>query len=246
MKNQYFGDINDYKKYALLRLLSNSGEMKIAVCWMLTADDQRSEGQRITYLSQPTKWRMYDAALFDRLLPCLTDPTKRNVSWAEIAEVVPGAKYYTELLIDNRFERERYFRELGEFVRTCDLTFFDPDNGLEVKSKPYGRRDSSKFLYWRELERVWADGQSILLYQHFRREERAEFTRAIAADIQQRLRTSDVITFSTAHVLFVLVPQMQHRAHCLQQSERVAQVWGSTIEVRHWEHPLEELPQSGI
>lgn len=235
MKNQYFGDINDYKKYALLRLLSTNGELKIAVCWMLTADDQRPDGQIIGYLDQPSKWRMYDPELFDRLLPCLNDPTKRNVSWAETAELVPGARYYSHLLEDARFERERYFREFGEFLKACDLTFFDPDNGLEVKSKPYGRRDSCKYLYWRELERVWAEGQSILLYQHFRREERANFTQNLAADIQQKLSTSDVITYRTAHVLFVLIPQMQHRVHCLQQSEQAAQVWGRTIEVRHWD-----------
>jgi hypothetical protein len=134
---------------------------------MLTADDQRPDGQKVGYLSRPAQWRMYDAILFDHLLPCLTDPTKRNMSWAEIAEIVPGAKYFRQLLVDNRIERERYFREFGEFIRTCDLTFFDPDNGLEVKSQPYGRRDTCKYLYWRELARVWEDGQSILLYQHF-------------------------------------------------------------------------------
>lgn len=235
MKNQYFGDINDYKKYALLRLLSNNGELKIAVCWMLTAGDQRPDGQLVGYLSQPGKWRMYDPELFDRLLPCLNDPTKRNVSWAEIAEIVRGAKYYTQLLVDNGVERERYFAEFMEFVKTCDLSFFDPDNGLEVKSKPYGRRDSCKYLYWRELERVWTEGQSILLYQHFRREERANFTQTLVADIQQKLSTPDVITYRTAHVLFVLIPQLQRRVYCLQQSERAAQVWGRTIEVRHWE-----------
>lgn len=240
MKNQYFGDVNDYKKYALLRLLSNDGELKIAICWMLTADDQRPEGQRIGYLNQPGKWRIHDPELFDLLLPCLNDPTKRNVSWTQIAGIVPGAKYYTQLLVDNRVERERYFLEFIKFVKTCDLTFFDPDNGLEVKSKPYGRRDSCKYLYWPELERVWDEGQSILLYQHFRREERANFTKALAADIHQKLGTSDVITYRTAHVLFILIPQVQHRAHCLQQSERVAQIWGGTIEVRHWERPAEQ------
>jgi len=28
MKNQYFGDINDYKKYSLLRLLGGHGQQK--------------------------------------------------------------------------------------------------------------------------------------------------------------------------------------------------------------------------
>ena len=40
MKNQYFGDINDYRKYGLLRVLCNRGEIETAVCWMLATDDE--------------------------------------------------------------------------------------------------------------------------------------------------------------------------------------------------------------
>jgi len=39
MKNQYFGDINDYRKYGLLRLLTDGGDIRTAVCWMLTPGD---------------------------------------------------------------------------------------------------------------------------------------------------------------------------------------------------------------
>jgi len=60
MKNQYFGDINDYGKYGLLRILAGFGELKIAVCWMLTPDDGRRDGRLIQYLKQPEKWRKYD------------------------------------------------------------------------------------------------------------------------------------------------------------------------------------------
>jgi hypothetical protein len=44
MKNQYFGDINDYHKYGLLRQLGKGGQLTTAVCWMLTPDDGRSDG----------------------------------------------------------------------------------------------------------------------------------------------------------------------------------------------------------
>lgn len=36
MKHQYVGDINNYRKYALLRALSADGANRIGVCWMLT------------------------------------------------------------------------------------------------------------------------------------------------------------------------------------------------------------------
>ena len=44
MKNQYFGDINDYRKYELLRILTNGGGIKTAVCWMLTREDESVNG----------------------------------------------------------------------------------------------------------------------------------------------------------------------------------------------------------
>ena len=45
MKNQYFGDINDYRKYGLIRILSNSGIIRTGICWMLTPDDTRTDGK---------------------------------------------------------------------------------------------------------------------------------------------------------------------------------------------------------
>jgi len=39
MKEQYVGDINDYRKYALLRYLAEKGGVRTGVCWMLTQPD---------------------------------------------------------------------------------------------------------------------------------------------------------------------------------------------------------------
>lgn len=71
MKNQYFGDINDYRKYGLLRILADSGKLKIGICWMLTSDDKRSDGRRISYLQSPSKWSDYDKDLFEQLKDCV-------------------------------------------------------------------------------------------------------------------------------------------------------------------------------
>ena len=67
VKNQYFGDINDYRKYGLLRILTGRGQIRTAVCWMLRADDGRGDGSRIKHLSELEKWRNYDFAVSDHL-----------------------------------------------------------------------------------------------------------------------------------------------------------------------------------
>lgn len=51
MKEQYVGDISDYRKYALLRALSAGGANRIGVCWMLTPSDGSSDGNKLGYLA---------------------------------------------------------------------------------------------------------------------------------------------------------------------------------------------------
>ncbi|MDO8501594.1 MAG: hypothetical protein Q7S20_07100 [Gemmatimonadaceae bacterium] len=50
MKHQYFGDVNDYRKYGLLRILQQASGLRLGVCWMLTPDDTRTDGKFVAYL----------------------------------------------------------------------------------------------------------------------------------------------------------------------------------------------------
>ena len=49
MKNQYFGDANDFRKYGLLRTLQRTADLNVGVCWCLTDDDGGGGGERRTY-----------------------------------------------------------------------------------------------------------------------------------------------------------------------------------------------------
>jgi len=175
MKNQYFGDINDYRKYGLLRILSGKGTTRTGVCWMLTLDDGRTDGRFVQYLEDPEKWRKYDPDLFDTLKRSLKTHPGRNVREAETADIIPSAMYFTDLLSDNRDGCRWYFDEMLDIFSGVDLVFFDPDNGIEVKSVRCGRKNASKYVYWDELSRVFKAGYSILVYQHFIREKRDLF-----------------------------------------------------------------------
>lgn len=57
MKEQYVGDISDYRKYALLRALSAGGEVRIGVCWMLTPPDGSSDGNKLAHPLRNCTWR---------------------------------------------------------------------------------------------------------------------------------------------------------------------------------------------
>lgn len=231
MKNQYFGDINDYRKYGLLRLLSGGGEITTAVCWMLTPDDGRTDGRLIKYLEQPEKWRHLDPRLFDHLTELVLDQSRRDVRGIETPAILPACRFAPGLLADDAEARAKYFETFMDIAKDCDLVFFDPDNGIEVRSKPYGRKDSSKYVYWPELIASFSAGHSLLIYQHFPRIKRERFIETKARELARKTEAREVYSFRTPNVLFVLAPQERHRESFRKRSRKVARVWASQIRV---------------
>jgi hypothetical protein len=233
VKNQYFGDINDYRKYGLLRALSNGGEAKTAICWMLTPDDGRGDGGRVGYLLQPAKWRDLDCQLFDHLKEVVLRRGSRNVSEVENSDLLPSCVFLSDIVPDDQERRGAYFQRLTGLAKDCDLVFFDPDNGIEVKSKPYGRKDSSKYLYWHEIQRFWNAGHSLLIYQHFPRVKRAPFIEGKARQLMRRTGAAEVLSLRTSHVVFFLLPQPERPSSFRERSEEVQRVWGRQIRVNY-------------
>lgn len=233
MKNQYFGDINDYKKYGLLRCLSESTNLTVAVAWMLTPDDSSTDGKFIRYLNEPKKWRHNDPELFDRLNSVFNKDKKRHVGLAKKFNFIPAAKYFDKLVPDDATQRSSWFKKLLTFTEQSDLVFLDPDNGLEVKSRPYGKSKSSKYLYWEELEALWGMGKSLLVYQHFAREKRPAFIQRMLSVLHKRTPSSLVCAFSTANVVFLLALQPEHQKYYKAIRQSVNQRWGK--EIKHSE-----------
>jgi hypothetical protein len=232
MKNQYFGDINDYRKYGLLRILAGSSKMKVAICWMLTNNDNRSDGNFVNYLTDPERWQKYDPALFDMLTSCEIGQTDRSVKSAEEKLLIPSAVYFSDLIPQKKSEREEYFQNFRKLSSASDIIFFDPDNGVEVKSVSYGRKNSQKYIYWKELIETFDAGKSVLFYQHFRRIKRDLLTTHLVNQIFLEFRATDVITFSTANVLFLLIPQVRHKTNLSERSQKVAETWKTQIKVQ--------------
>jgi hypothetical protein len=52
-ETHYFDDINDYRKYGLIRSMIRSNEFRLLVTWMLTLDDVSIDGKFTYYLSKP-------------------------------------------------------------------------------------------------------------------------------------------------------------------------------------------------
>ena len=64
MKDQYFGDISDYRKYGILRALRSKIQGTLLVAWMLTPDDGSPDGKFRSYLEDAATWKCYGPELF--------------------------------------------------------------------------------------------------------------------------------------------------------------------------------------
>ena len=210
MKNQYFGDVNDYVKYGLLRTIIKTTEWRIFVAWYLTPDDNRTDGNRLEYLSKRNFYRKFDPHLFDFLTSTISSKKERTVDVIECSNMLPNAVYHSTLTPDRNEDRTVWFSELREVFDGQDLAFLDPDNGLEIKSIPVGRKNSSKYVSLEEVRKFWSFQSSLLIYQHFPRRPREVFIAETRNRIQKLVNGATIITYRSTNVLFLLVLQSKH------------------------------------
>ncbi|MFH1144760.1 MAG: hypothetical protein V1774_09480 [Candidatus Eisenbacteria bacterium] len=229
MKNQYVGDINDFCKYGLLRGLARGSFA--TVCWMLTPDDGGDDGRRTGYLAEPAAWRWRDPQLFDLLHTLARNPSRRRVQAIERAGILPRARFHSAILEPAPADREVYFATLWKAARGSRLLFFDPDNGIEIPSCPYGRRGSQRYLYITELAAAYARGFSILVYQHFPRVARLPYVRKICATLHARMGVRPLYSFSTPQVVFFLLAQPGHVQFFEQRVSNMRSVWEDRIRI---------------
>ena len=114
MKNQYFGDINDYKKYGLLRSIIRATEFRVLVAWMMTPDDGGADGKFIKYLQRPQEYAHHDPALFDGLNDLLARNRDRYVGLIEDTDLIPGARYFSAITPNMGIPRSEWFGLPGD------------------------------------------------------------------------------------------------------------------------------------
>lgn len=196
---------------------------------MLTPDDSRSDGKFTQYLNAPEKWRKYDPDLFDFLEDCIKGEQARNVNRLRNASILPATKFYSDILFDDVDKQSLYFNEMFTQFKTMDLIFFDPDNGIEIKSKKRGQKNSCKFLYWDQLIQAYKENHSVLIYQHFVRENRDEFIKRLTVEINNKTGAKKIYSFKTSNVVFFLASQANHIKRFEQNIKRIPDAWENQI-----------------
>lgn len=228
VKDQYVGDINDFEKYAILRALRDASGLPIVVCWMLTASDESGEGGKTNYLGDPQRYRQLDAHVFDRLRG-LVRSGKRNVQAIEEQGVIEHARFFSRELEDHLPSRALFFRELWAIADEPSLLFFDPDIGLAPASVRKGGRRSAMYLFHDELGYAYRRGHSVVVYQHFAREQRASYLARLIADVRASCAARSVFTLWSAHVAFVVIPQAMVASAMDQAGQALASRWNPLL-----------------
>ena len=231
MKHQYFADITDYKKYSILRFLSQEEQNSLFIHWMLTPDDQSSDGRHITYLQDSDTWRKYEPDIFDSFTRHLNDKN-RSLNVVEDESYLSNATFFNHSIPDEAGGREQAMKSAISLLNH-DMVFLDPDNGMEVTSVSYGKKGSSKYVYWHELKSFFDAGSSVLLYQHFARVKREPYITSQVEKMKERIGTNTIVVFQTSWTAFFLLLQDKH-LHFINGLEDFQNKWESEIVVHRF------------
>ena len=235
MQDQYFGDVNDYRKYGLLRCLGDAG-FRVGVCWMSTPPDNSGQGKRTSYLDKPNEYRFRDPDLFNFLKERVRSQ-RRALREIETAPDTPlrGLTFFSDSLPDGAVERDAYISRALTALRKMDVLFFDPNIGLETPSVRYGRAGSSNYLYWWEVERAAHEQATLVIFQHWtQKEKRREHLSRLSSALRCRMPTAPVYAFKSPHVLFLVACQPGHRVRFEKAVGLAQERWSGDMDlVRH-------------
>ena len=166
MQNRYTGDIGDFGKLGLLRVLQEAG-FSIGVNWYLTPNEEHNQdGKHINY----EDLRFCDEALWAELQQ-IVDSGNRKVAALQKKRILK-AEFYAEPLdfkgkkkAERKQIREIWHQDALEALSGVDLVFVDPDNGLIVPSAEEKPKEN-KYVLTKELGDYYKQGSSVIYYQH--------------------------------------------------------------------------------
>ena len=206
MQNRYTGDIGDYSKLGLLRALRSAG-FSIGLNWYLTPDEtHNSDGRHTDYLRQD-EYRACDPDLWLGL-NAIVDGESREVRYMENDGILQ-AMFFSDCLDfrgmrkAKRIERRaEWFAKSLDVMDGNDIVCVDPDNGLVVPSVK-GRPKENKYVLPEELARYYAQGSTVIYYQHKARYKDDHYTK----QLNELLRREDLPGASGLALKFEKVSQ---------------------------------------
>lgn len=221
MQNRYAGDVGDFAKFGLLSALASIG-LRLGVQWYLNGAAEGNLDGRFTDYSALEEC---DREIYAKLLSILKTG-KRDVSALESAGILPATTRYYSRVIPvaekpcispaarsiQEASREQWFRAGCLALGDVDLVFLDPDNGLAGPSVKKCQKRAVKYAFEDEVTYWLKQGQSVVLYQHQRRQRLDRQILEQSTQFQKLGFASYPVAFHRLSVrIFFILPIESHR-----------------------------------
>lgn len=224
MQNRYAGDLGDFAKCGLLRVLCRD-DLHLGMVWYLADDESHNHDGRHR---PPATMRDCDPAMFDAFQ---TIGRRRSVARLQTIDAWPDrVTFFDEPLrwaglADRLAHRAGWLDRALAATTDCDLICVDPDNGLEVASVSRTAAKGPKYACLDELQRFWRRGQSLVIYQHAnRRAPVDEQARRRVGQLRRALPDGRIETLrfrrGTSRLFFIAM-QSAHRRRLVERVDRL-------------------------
>ena len=217
MQDRYTGDLGDFSKLGILRVLQKAG-LSIGVNWYLAPNENHNgDGRHIKYLEKDNNYRACDEELWLELKD-IVDRKQRKVCNLEKESILKASFFSERLDFRGKMKSERSIIRKSWHERAlaaldgCNIVFVDPDNGLIVPSA-LGRPKENKYVLSDELADYYAHDSSVIYYQHKARKLDEFYVR----QHENLINTADFtgskglalkfITTSQRYYFFIIQPQ---------------------------------------
>ena len=190
MRHKYIGDVGDFGKYGLLRLLHKSAPRKrLGVLWYLTDEpEQTNDGGHDGYLFRGSSgyrnsFLQCDPELYRKMLR-IRESGVLNLSQIQNGDILPSSTtFFDEPVPSGRSGdhnlgrgawecRHQWHANAIRSLRASDYIFADPDNGviLPGSAKSNDAKPSHKHAYWCEISDFLIGGKAVVSYHHLGRQ----------------------------------------------------------------------------
>jgi hypothetical protein len=170
MEDKYAGDVGDFAKLGMLRALGHSTGLAIGLNWSLVPDDDATGGALTRYLGHNPDLCRCDQALAEELRRIVTGP-RRTTTALQASQILPDAWCFSDLLTYPTRDktasariRDAWFAASLVKLRSAEIVFLDPDNGLQVPSLDRQSRKGIKYTANAEVMAHLENGQSDIVY----------------------------------------------------------------------------------
>lgn len=228
MQDRFTGDIGDFGKYGLLRVLG-APPLTLAIIWYLVDSSDAPVATRTTrYLSNPSRFRPCDPPLFDCLNHLVTEE-ERSVQYVSSAGILPGVTIFYDRRLPSSGSsstlpkrRVVWFQHAFTITSPCDLVFLDPDNGIAPYGLTQGNRRGQAYVFPEEIPPFLARGQSLIIYHHLSRRWNA--ATQISHLFNRLLGLNERPLFALrfhrgGSRIFIIIPSEAHRSLLEQRAE---------------------------